>query len=180
MKSILLLFFTVITCQLVAQSPRNQSNRFDILIRNGLIYDGSGKPSQPGDVGIRAERVVAVGKLTHATASTVIDAKGKAVAPGFINVLSHTGPELLRDGHSMSDLKQGITTEVFGEDSWGPVMTNEMRQQINLFLKPYNQTCTWTTLSEFLITLQKKELPPTSLRILARLRFAKAFSEKRT
>ena len=89
----------------LAQSNQTNNNQYDILIRNGLIYDGSGQPPQPGDVGIRGERVVAVGKLPNAKATTVIDAKGKAVAPGFINVLSHTGAEFLRDGHSMSDLK---------------------------------------------------------------------------
>ncbi|GAB4025170.1 N-acyl-D-amino-acid deacylase family protein [Spirosoma koreense] len=143
-----------------AQPPKPVTSRYDILIRNGLVYDGSGKPPQPNDVGIRGDRVVAVGKLSTATATLVLNAQGKAVAPGFINVLSHTGAELLRDGHSMSDLKQGITTEVFGEDSWGPVPTDAMRQQVNSYLKPYGQTCTWTTLAGFLTTLQKKGITP--------------------
>ncbi|MVM35200.1 amidohydrolase family protein [Spirosoma sp. HMF4905] len=141
---------------LPAQSVKSANNQFDILIRNGLIYDGSGQPPHQGDVGIRGDRVVAVGKLPNAKAATVIDAKGKAVAPGFINVLSHTGLEFLRDGHSMSDTKQGITTEVFGEDSWGPLSTDAMRQQVNLYLKPYNLTCDWTTLAEFMTKLQNK------------------------
>ncbi|MFD2934000.1 N-acyl-D-amino-acid deacylase family protein [Spirosoma flavum] len=143
-----------------AQPVKTAGTHFDILIRNGLIYDGSGQPPQPGDVGIRGDRVVAVGKLTNATATTIIDAKGKAVAPGFINVLSHTGLELLRDGHSMSDIKQGVTTEVFGEISWGPVNTDAMRQQVNLSLKPYNMTCNWTTLADFMVKLQQKGITP--------------------
>ncbi|AKD55404.1 N-acyl-D-amino-acid deacylase family protein [Spirosoma radiotolerans] len=161
MRRILLLFFGAASlgCSL-AQSVKTTVNRFDILIRNGLIYDGSGRPPQPGDVGIRGDRVVAVGKLPQAVATTVIDAQGKAVAPGFINVLSHTGLELLRDGHSMSDLKQGVTTEVFGEDSWGPINTDAMRQQVNLYLKPYNVTCNWTTLSDFMTKLQQKGITP--------------------
>lgn len=132
---------------------------FDVLIRNGLIYDGSGQPAQKGDVGIRGNKIVAVGKLTGARATTVIDARGKAVAPGFINVLSHTGLEFLRDGHSMSDLKQGITTEVFGEDSWGP-LSDVQKQQVNLYLKPYNATCDWSTLAEFMTKLQNRGITP--------------------
>lgn len=156
-----LLIITCLTGATLTQAqPAGTANRFDVLIRNGLIYDGSGKPPTSGDVGIRGDRVVAVGKLTNAQATTIIDAQGKAVAPGFINVLSHTGIELLRDGHSMSDLKQGITTEVFGEDSWGPVDTDEMRQQINQALKPYKLTCDWKTLADFLKKLQQKGITP--------------------
>lgn len=161
MKAALLpVLFVAVTCHLVAQPSKTPANRFDILIRNGLIYDGSGQPPQSGDIGIQGDRIAAIGKLTQATAAIVIDAQGKAVAPGFINVLSHTGAEFFRDRHSMSDLKQGVTTEVFGEDSWGPVTTGEMRQQINGFLKPYGATATWTTLAEFLTTLQKKGITP--------------------
>ncbi|WP_198175176.1 N-acyl-D-amino-acid deacylase family protein [Spirosoma telluris] len=98
--------------------------------------------------------------MPTARATTIIDVEGKAVAPGFINVLSHTGLEFLRDGHSMSDTKQGITTEVFGEDSWGPLTTDAQREQVNLYLKPYDLTCDWTTLAEFLTKLQKKGITP--------------------
>ncbi|GAB4025371.1 N-acyl-D-amino-acid deacylase family protein [Spirosoma gilvum] len=146
--------------KLVAQTTKTTGLHFDILIRNGLLYDGSGQLPKLGDVGIQGDRVVAVGKLAGAKASTVIDAKGKAVSPGFVNVLSHTGIELLRDGRSMSDTKQGVTTEIFGEDTWGPIATQDMRDQVNLFLKPYNQTCDWTTLAEFLMKLQKKGITP--------------------
>ncbi|GAB2535655.1 N-acyl-D-amino-acid deacylase family protein [Spirosoma aerophilum] len=161
MRALLTLFLLLTGCNcLWAQSAKTTATSFDILIRNGLIYDGSGKPPQPGDVGIRGDRVVAVGKLAKANAITVIDAQGKAVAPGFINVLSHTGLELLHDGHSMSDLKQGITTEVFGELSWGPINTDAMRQQVNMNLKPYNLTSNWTTLAGFMDRLQQKGITP--------------------
>jgi N-acyl-D-amino-acid deacylase len=159
MRSVLLLFLVWGT-SLRAQPAKTNANSFDILIRNGLIYDGSGQPPQPGDVGIRGDRVVAVGKLANAKAKTILDAQGKAIAPGFINVLSHTGLELLHDGHSMSDLKQGITTEVFGEDSWGPISTDAMRQQVNLNLKIYNLKSDWTTLAEFMTRLQQKGITP--------------------
>lgn len=154
------LILILISIGYLAAQPAKTTSQFDILIRNGLLYDGSGKPPKPGDIGIRGDRIITVGNLSGAKATTIIDAKGKAVAPGFINVLSHTGLEFLRDGHSMSDTKQGITTEVFGEDSWGPLSTNEMRQQVNLYLKPYNLTCDWTTLAEFMTKLQKKGITP--------------------
>ena len=140
------------------------ANAYDILIRNGLIYDGAGLKPYKGDIGIRADRVVAVGKLTGAStnALTVIDANGLAVAPGFINVLSHTGGYLLRDGRSMSDLKQGVTTEVFGETSWGPVRSEAVRQHTNLWLKGggIKDTCDWTTLREFMLKLEHKGITP--------------------
>lgn len=155
-----------ITCFGQTKSPA--SVPYDILIRNGLIYDGSGKKPYKGDIGIRADRVVAVGTLTTASADrpkaiTIIDANGLAVAPGFINVLSHTGAYLLKDSHSMSDLKQGVTTEIFGELSWGPVKTQAMRQRINRNLTTFGpgaDTCTWTTLAEFMTKLERKGITP--------------------
>ncbi len=158
--TLLLILITASLGRSFAQPGKTASNKFDILIRNGLVYDGSGQPPRPGDVGIRGDRVVAVGTLPKATATLVIDAQGKAVAPGFINVLSHTGLELLRDGHSMSDIKQGVTTEVFGEISWGPISTDAMRQRVNLNLKAYNLTCNWTTLADFMVRLQQKGITP--------------------
>ena len=133
---------------------------YDILIRNGLIYDGSGKVPFAGDVGIRADRIVAVGRLTNAKATTVIEAGGLAVAPGFINVLSHTGSFLIKDGRSMSDLKQGVTTEIFGEMSWGPVKTAALRRDANQSMKLMGDTCDWTLLHEFLTKLERKGITP--------------------
>lgn len=143
-----------------AGTPGRISTRFDVLIRNGMLYDGSGQPPRPGDVGIRGDRIVAVGKLTGATATTVINAGGRAVAPGFINVLSHTGLDLWPDGRSMSDTRQGVTTEVFGEISFGPVTNDTLRQQMNRYLKPYGQTCDWTTLAEFMTRLERHGITP--------------------
>lgn len=161
MRLVLFLLGYLLTSSLaLAQAVKPTGSHYDVLIRNGLIYDGSGKPPVRGDVGIRGDRVVAVGNLSQATAATQIDAQGKAVAPGFVNVLSHTGIELLHDGHSMSDLKQGVTTEVFGEISWGPVNTDAMREQVNMALKPYNLTCDWTTLAGFMTKLEQKGITP--------------------
>ncbi|GAB3959370.1 D-aminoacylase [Spirosoma harenae] len=138
------------------------STTYDVLIRNGLIYDGSGQKPYQGDVAIRADRVVAVGKLTNLKAATVIDARGMAVSPGFINTLSHTHANLLRDNLSMSDLKQGVTTEIFGEVSWGPVKTESVRNEMNRQLKLsfVNDTCSWTTQEGFMRTLERKGITP--------------------
>ncbi len=163
--SILLAGFACLCLSLHCAGQAPSSASYDILIRNGLIYDGSGQPPYRGDVGIRGDRVVAVGKLTTATAdrpkaATVIDAKGLAVAPGFINVLSHTGAFLVKDGRSMSDLKQGVTTEIFGEVSWGPLQTNALRKDAQTAMKAMGDTCDWTMLHEFLTKLERKGITP--------------------
>ena len=102
---------------------------YDVLIRGGTIYDGSGAAPFVGDVGIVGETVEALGDLSGATAETVVDAQGLAVAPGFINMLSWATESLIIDGRSQGDIRQGVTLEVFGEgNSMGP-MNNAMKQE---------------------------------------------------
>ncbi len=93
------------------------ADSFDVLIRGGRVIDGTGNPWINADIGIRGDRIVAIGKLTDATAKTVIDAKGKIVAPGFIDMHSHSDLLLLEDGNAPSKIRQGVTTEVLGEGS---------------------------------------------------------------
>ena len=94
----------------------------DVVIRGGTVYDGSGRPGVVADVGVRGDTIVAIGDLSKAEAKTVIDARGQAVAPGFINVLSWGTYSLLEDGRGKSDLHQGVTLEIFGEGwSMGPL-----------------------------------------------------------
>ena len=95
---------------------------YDVVIRNGAVYDGSGSPPQQVDVAVKGDRIVALlpaGSPAHAR--EVIDAKGMAVAPGFINVLSWSTESLIADGRGVSDTKQGVTLEVFGE-GWSAVV----------------------------------------------------------
>lgn len=160
MKLALLLFLMLSLTSFGQNKPAPSAMSYDVLIRNGLIYDGSGSKPYPGDVGIRGNRVVAVGNLTKATALTVIDAKGMAVAPGFINVLSHAGASLLKDGRSMSDLKQGVTTEVFGEISWGPVRPEKLPFLQSSWLKAMGLNYDWTTLRGFMLKLEGKGVTP--------------------
>lgn len=114
--------------------------RFDTIIRQGTLYDGSGNKPFIADIGINADTIAAIGDLSDATAKTEINAKGLAVAPGFINMLSMAERSLLLDGRSMSDIKQGVTLEVMGEGwSAGPAKRN--------LKKPVDSL--WTTLDGY-------------------------------
>jgi len=102
--------------------PDQPAHVFDLLIRGGTVYDGSGGEGRRADVGIAGARIAAVGDLSNARAGETIDATGLAVAPGFINMLSHSYLTMLHDGRSLGELKQGVTLQVFGEgNSMGPL-----------------------------------------------------------
>src|SRR5260370_27868573 len=105
---------------------------YDIVIRKGMIYDGSGSDAVRGDVAISGDRIAAVGKVGGA-GKTEIDAHGLTIAPGFINVMSQAQESLIADGRGMSDVKQGVTTEIFGEgESMGP-LSPAMQAQLNTY-----------------------------------------------
>src|SRR5215216_3816926 len=104
-----------------ARSGSVSQQQFDVIIRGGAVYEGTGRAPVKADVGLRSDRIVAVGNLSQATAPTIIDAKGLAVAPGFINMLSHSETSWLVDSRSLSELRQGVTTQIFGESSMGPL-----------------------------------------------------------
>src|SRR6185437_4818824 len=100
----------------------NDSPPLDVLIRNGTVYDGSGGEGRRADVAIRGDRIAGVGDFKDTKAGLTIDATGLAVAPGFINMLSWSTDSLIADGHSQSEIRQGITTQIFGEGfSMGPL-----------------------------------------------------------
>jgi len=125
------------------------AEHFDVLIENGVIYDGSGRQPFTADVAIVGERIAAIGDL-QADADIRIDAAGLAVAPGFINMLSWATESLLEDGHSQSDIRQGVTLEVFGEgSSMGPV-NPAMRKQMQDRQGDIRFDIPWTTLDEYL------------------------------
>lgn len=95
---------------------------YDVVIRGGAVHDGSGSPPVVADVGIRGDRIAALGDLSGERAAQVLDASGMAVSPGFINMLSWATESLIVDGRSLGDIRQGVTLEVFGEgSSMGPV-----------------------------------------------------------
>src|ERR1700686_3336188 len=96
-------------------APAEAPKTYDLILRGGTIYDGSGAKPVVGDVAIEGDRIVAVGTLGTAKGKTEVDAKGMAVSPGFVNMLSWATESLLVDGRAQSDLRQGVTLEVMGE-----------------------------------------------------------------
>jgi N-acyl-D-amino-acid deacylase len=141
----------------VARGQRKApAQTYDIILRNGMIYDGGGKPPVRGDVAIHDGKIAAIGALKHARTKTVIDVHGLAVAPGFINMLSWATESLIVDGRSESDLRQGVTLEVFGEgESMGP-LTEAMKKQMVAQQGDIKFDVEWTTLAEYLDYLVKR------------------------
>src|SRR5438105_15252879 len=134
---------------------KSKLQSFDIIIRGGTLYDGSGRPPVKADLGIKGDRITAVGNLSRATAPTIVDARGFAVAPGFINMLSHSETSLIRDPRSLSEIKQGVTTQIFGELSMGP-LNDQMKQRIREQQGDVKYDIEWTTLAEYLKYLEKR------------------------
>lgn len=133
---------------------------YDLIIRHGTVYDGSGTPGQPADVGVRGDRVVSVGDLSRARAAAEIDATGRAVSPGFINVLSWANTSLIADGRGMSDLKQGVTLEIFGEGESGGPLNDEMKAELRQRQGDIKFDVDWTTLGEYLDALVRRGVSP--------------------
>ena len=137
------------------QSPPAAPAAFDILIKNGSVYDGSGAEPRRADVAIRGDRVAAVGDLPRATASRIIDASGLAVAPGFIDMLSWSTESLLHDGRSQSAIRQGVTTEIMGEGwSMGP-LNDAIKQRMISEQGDIKYEIKWNTLAEYLRYLEE-------------------------
>ena len=137
--------------------PRSQANEaFDVVIRGGTVYDGTGAAGFRADVGIRGDRIAAVGDLSKAGAAAVIGADGLAVAPGFINMLSWSTDSLLIDGRSQGELREGVTTQIFGEGSSMGPMTPEMKTRAVEQMGDLKYDITWTTLSEYLRELERR------------------------
>ena len=136
--------------------PESTARPADFLIRNGLVYDGSGAAPRRADVALRGDRIVAIGDLADTPAAETIDAAGLAVAPGFINVLSWATESLLEDGRSQSNIRQGVTLEVFGEGvSMGP-LTEAMKQDVIDLQGDIRFEVAWTTLGEYLEHLERR------------------------
>src|SRR5438105_11163657 len=135
---------------MAASSTAAQGAEFDLVIRNGTIYDGSGGPPVHGDVAILKDRIAAVGALPKAQAREEVDAIGLAIAPGFINMLSWANESLIADGRSQSDIRQGVTLEIMGEgESMGP-LNAEMQKAFEAQQGDIRFPVTWRTLREYL------------------------------
>jgi N-acyl-D-amino-acid deacylase len=133
---------------------------YSVVIRGGTIYDGSGGAPYVGDVALKGDRIAYVGPHAPGRAAKVIDATGKAVSPGFINMLSWAVESLIADGRGMSDTYQGVTLEVFGEgDSMGP-LTPEMKAKALKREGDIKYPIRWTTLAQYLDYITKKGVTP--------------------
>jgi len=135
---------------LFASSAAPPPASYSVLIHGGTIYDGSGGDPYVGDVALKGDKVVYVGPHAPGTAQKVVDATGKAVSPGFINMLSWAVESLIADGRGMSDTYQGVTLEVFGEgDSMGP-LTPHMKELAVKRQGDIKYPIRWTTLGQYL------------------------------
>ncbi|HLU47393.1 MAG TPA: D-aminoacylase, partial [Planctomycetota bacterium] len=129
---------------------------YDVILRGGTVYDGTGAPPQRADVGIRGDRVATIGDLSESTATTDLRVDGLAVAPGFINMLSWAPVSLIEDGRSQSDIRQGVTLEVFGEgESMGP-LNDAMKDYEREHQGDIRYDIEWTTLGEYLEWLEAR------------------------
>jgi N-acyl-D-amino-acid deacylase len=138
-------------------SPSIQAQEaFDVLIRNGEIYDGSGLRPRKADIALRGQRIAAIGELGSSAAKVTIDAKGLAVAPGFINMLSWSNDSLLADGRGQSEIRQGVTTEIMGEGwSWGPI-NDAIKKRMKAEQIDIRYEIEWSTLSDYLTFLERR------------------------
>jgi N-acyl-D-amino-acid deacylase len=153
------LAFALAASALVSAAPPPRA-AYTVLIRGGTIYDGSGGTPFVGDVALRGERIVYVGPHAPGRAARTVDATGKAVAPGFVNMLSWSTESLIADGRGLSETMQGITLEVMGEgDSMGP-MTPKMKRLAVQRQGDIKYPIRWTTLGQYLDYLQKKGVTP--------------------
>src|SRR4029453_11975808 len=142
-----------------ATAPQTASD-YSLLIRGGTIYDGSGGAPYVGDVAIKGDRIVYVGPHAPGRAFRVVDASGKAVSPGFINMLSWATESLIADGRGLSDTAQGVTLEVMGEgNSMGPLSPQMKRLEVKR-QGDIKYPIRWTTLGQYLGYLQKKGITP--------------------
>ncbi len=145
---------------LAACASTQSAPRYDVIIANGTVYDGSGGAPLRADIGITGERITAIGNLAGVPAGQRIDATGMAVAPGFINMLSWSTESLIEDGLSQSDIRQGVTLEVMGEGwSMGPIndamRADMIRQQSYIQFDP-----AWTTLGEYMDHMVERGITP--------------------
>ncbi len=132
----------------------------DVIIRGGTVYDGGGSAPFSADVAIDGDRIVEIGDLAGSKGKVELDARGLAVAPGFINMLSWATESLIEDGKSQSDIRQGVTLEVFGEGvSMGP-LNDAMKEDAKNRQGDIRYDVDWTTLDEYLESLTKRGISP--------------------
>ena len=170
MRSLLAASFVVLLAGCASKSSKepplfveheDAAPEYDLILRGGTVYDGSGKAPLDVDVAIKGDRIAALLPVSsNASAKQVVDAHGLAIAPGFINMLSWATDSLIVDGRSMSDLEQGVTLEIFGEGwSEGP-LTDQMKRNAQEHQGDIKYAITWTTLGDYLDQLVARGISP--------------------
>ena len=140
-------------------APAADSGTHDLVIHNALIYDGSGGKPYAGELAIDGDRIAYVGAAKSLKGRTEMDAHGKAVSPGFIDMMGHSEEALLIDGRAVSGLKQGVTLDIFDEMSKGP-LNPEMARLMKEREADLKYEVTWKTLGQYLDRLQQKGIAP--------------------
>lgn len=140
---------------IIFASCKFHHEEYDKIIRNGMIYDGNGGTPYKADIGIKGDTIAFIGDLSGVSAQISIDAKGMAVAPGFINMMGHSEESLFQDGRAQSDIRQGVTTEIFTESSMGP-LNEKMKQQMQKNEGDIKYPVSWNTLGQYMNTLEQK------------------------
>jgi N-acyl-D-amino-acid deacylase len=158
-KLVVTLIVAIAGASLVAAQESSAPQRFDVLIKNGRVLDGTGGPWYAANIGIRGDRIVAIGKLEGAVAKKTIDAIGKIIAPGFIDTLGQSELALLIDNRALSKLSQGITTEITGEGGSIAPQNERTIASLKPALDQYKLTIDWTTLDGYFRRLEKQGTP---------------------
>lgn len=149
-------FISCIALISILASCKFHHENYDKIIRNGMLYDGNGGKPYKADIGIKGDTIAFIGDLSGVSAQFSIDAKGMAVAPGFINMLSWANESLIQDGKSQSDIRQGVTLEVMGEgESMGP-LNPKMKDMMQKDQPTIKYKVEWNTLGQYLSWLEKK------------------------
>lgn len=153
------LFIFFVAAVLLFTSCKFHHKEYDKIIHNGMIYDGNGGEPFKADIGIKDDTIAFIGDLSGVSAQISVDAKGMAVAPGFINMMGHSEESLIQDGRGQSDIKQGVTTEIFTEFSMGP-LNEKMKKQMKEGQGDIKYDVNWNTLGEYMNFLEKKGVSP--------------------
>jgi len=154
--SLLILVATLCSCLTALAEPAS----YDVILRGGTIYDGSGDKPYTGDLAISGDQITAIGDIGEASAPLEINVEGLAVAPGFVNMMCWANESLIEDGRSQSDIRQGVTLEVMGEgNSMGP-LNDRMKKEMRDKQGDIHYDVEWTTLAEYLDFLEGRGISP--------------------
>lgn len=146
----------ILTASLFLSIACGEQRTYDVILKNGLVYDGNGGEPYVTDIGINNDTIGFIGDLKNASAKNKIEVNGMCVAPGLINMLSWANASLIVDGRSQSDIKQGVTLEIMGEGSSMGPLNAALKNQRQQALTDIKYTIEWTTLGEYLSYLERK------------------------